>query len=284
MAKISYITFDQLMSSVESDLSNLTDNGMINRGNYIKVVRKVNESIGLKINKERETVLKVTNYKADLPDDFMNLQLAFICGEVKQYSLPGTIFGTHTEDREGCVALGCKTPDRVCLNECGGAFWVAQIYKERTINVNSLVPVRLTKRSLKFCSDDCLNYNFPNSGYEIDIDENQIVTNFREGDLYINYLSDMVDGEGNVLVLDHPMLTPYYEYSVKKHIFENLLVNGDAAVAQTWQMLKQEMKEAKFEAINFVNTPEYTEIQEFYQANRKRFYNKYHRMFYDYQY
>lgn len=284
MAKINYITFDQLMASVESDMQSYADNGMINRGTCIKVVRKVNESIGLKINKEKETVLKVKDYKADLPEDFMFLQLALVCGQVKEYSMPGTVFGTHTEEHNGTINLGCKSPDQVCLNSNGSSFWVSQTYKDRTIKQTSIYPVVLSNKSLKFCSDKCVNYEFKKSPYSIDIENEQIVANFREGDLYFNYLSDMVDDEGNVLVLDHPLLTPYYEYSIKKHLFENFLLNNDADVLQRWQLVKAEMKEAKFEALNFVNTLEYTEIQDVFHANRKRFYNKYHRMFYDYNY
>ncbi len=279
MAKISYITFDQLMASVESDLPSYADNGMINRGTCIKIVRKVNESIGLKINQERETLVTIKNYKADVPDDFMSLQLALTCGEVQEYTLTGAILGTHTEEHNEERVLTCANRDTACLNSSGGIFWVTQHFKERTIKHTTLAPVSVSNKSLKMCASGCLNYRFPKNGYEIDIDENQIVANFREGKLYMNYLSDMVDEEGNIIVLDHPMVTPYYEYAIKKHLFENYLLNSQADVSQAWRLLKEELKEAKFEAINFVNTIEYTEIQDTFEANRRRFYNKYHRMF-----
>lgn len=285
MAKLEYITFDQLMASVESDLPTHADNALINRGAYIKVIRKINASIGLKINQERERVLEIKNYKVDLPEDFMTLQLALACGQVQQYALTGAVLGTHTEEHNEERVLSCKDRDSVCLNSHGGTYWVTQTFKEKTTKHTSLIPVAVSNRSLKFCSNNCLNFKFPKSGYEIDVDENQIVTNFREGKLYINYLSDMLDEEGNVIVLDHPLITPYYEYAVKKQIFENMyLNNADDNLIGRWKLLKGELQEAKFEALNFVNTPEYTDIQDMYQANRKRFYNKYHRMFYDYQY
>lgn len=276
MVNPKYITFDGLMASVESDLSKYADNNMINRGTCIKVVRKVNHDLGLKIFREKEATIKVKNHIADLPADFMYLQLALICGKPIEYNLPaGTVWGTHTQE----VDATCVQPNKTCLNGEGGAFWVTQLYKEKTVKVSQLTPIRISKKGLKYCSEQCVN-NLWSSAYEMDIQEDQIVTNFREGDVYINYLADMVDENNNILVLDHPMLTPYYEYAVKKHILENFLINKQADVAQTLGYINNELKEARTAALNFTNTVEYTDIQDIFIANRNRFYNRYHKMFY----
>ena len=58
---IKYITFSQLMSSVESDMDSFADSGMIDRSKYIKIVRKVNSDLGIRINKEKEKVLTIKN-------------------------------------------------------------------------------------------------------------------------------------------------------------------------------------------------------------------------------
>jgi hypothetical protein len=278
MGNLQYITFDQLMASVESDLSNFADNGLINRGTCIKVVRQVNHDIGLKIFKEKETTVRVENFKADLPEDFLYLQLALLCGDPVEYTLPtGTIWGTHTEEHN--VTIPCRNPDKACLNSCEGTYWVTQTFKEKTTTISKLSPMRLTKKSLKFCADKCLN-NTTSGYYEMDINNGEIVTGFREGDVYLSYLADMVDENNNVLVLDHPMLTPYYEYAVKKHILERILMNGDADVERRLGLLDLRLREARIAALNFINTIEYTDIQDVYQANRKRFYDKYQKMFY----
>lgn len=278
---LQYITFDSLMSSVESDLSSFADNGLINRGSYIKIVRKVNHDIGLKIFKEKEITIKIENYKADLPEDFLYMQLALICGEPQQYYLgPGTVLGTHTEEKQ--IDLTCNNYKGACLNECGGAYWVTQTFKEKTIKFENLRPIRVSKRSHKFCGDACSNLSWSNCAYELDIQDGQIVTNFREGDLYFSYLADMVDIDNNILVLNHPLLRPYYEYAVKKHILENALMNGDAEVERRLGYVNNELKEARISALNFVNTVEYTDIQDMFKANRKIFYNKYQKMFDDY--
>lgn len=279
MSNLKYITFDQLMASVESDLPRFADNGMINRGTFIKVVRGVNHDLGLKIFREREAVVKIENYKGQLPVDFMYLQLGLICGEPQQYNLAaGTIWGTHTEENN--VAAACVRPDNVCLSSNGTSYWVTQVYKEKTVKVTRLAPIQVNMRSRRFCSDKCLNTSW-SSAYEMDIDENgDVVVNFREGELYINYLADMVDEDNNVLLLDHPLLTPYYEYAVKKRLLENLYLNGEPDMERRIADLKVELKDARTNSISFVNTFEYKEIQDVYMHNRNRFYNRYQKMFY----
>lgn len=277
MNNIEYITYDQLMASIESDISSYADSGLIDRGKYIKIARKVNEDLGLKIFKEVEGSLKIENYKADLPPDFKFLQLALICGEPTQYHLgPGSIFGTHTEETN--VTAGCVKPDKICLNSNGGAYWVTQTFKDKTVQLPKLHPIKLTKKSLKYCGDKCVNTTW-SGAYELDLENGQAVTNFREGEIYINYLSDMVDKDNNILIINHPLLVPFYEYAIKKHIFENLLMNGDADVERRYMMIKNELRDARVAALNFLNTVEYTDIQDSYNANRARFYNKYYKMF-----
>lgn len=280
MNNLQYITFNQLMASVESDISSISDNGLVNRGTCIKVARKVNNDLGLKIYREREATIKIENYKADLPEDFLYLQLALICGKPQEFNMPtGTIWGTHTEEKKKEeVVLSCKNPEKACLNSCNGTYWVTQTFKEKTVKVQDLRPIRLTKRSLKFCGDVCINNNW-SGAYELDIKDGEVVANFCDGEIYINYIADMVDKDNNILILDHPMLTPYYEYAMKKHIFENMMLNGDQDVQSRLGYLRDELREARIAALNFVNTVEYTDIQDTFQANRKLFYNKYFRMF-----
>lgn len=274
MAKLNYMTLNQLMASVESDMKKYADNGMIDRGDIIKVVRKVNEDIGLKIYREREAIIEICDFKGELPLDFMSLQMAVACTIEHAYIGP-SVFGTHTYETNIPV-----TPysNATCLNECGGCFWVTQQFKDKVVKYDKLTPLKLTKRAMNHASENCINFGWNRSGYDVDIDEGQLITGFREGKIYISYLADLVDEEGNLLLLDHPLTTEYYEYSVKKQLLENFMMNNDADVSQKLLYIKNELREAKIRALNFVTTPEYDEIVGMYQNNRRSFYNKYHKI------
>lgn len=280
MNNLKYITFDELMASVESDMANYAKNNMINRGNYIKVVRKVNHDLGLKIFGNKEKVLTITDHKADLPEDFMYLQMALGLGEVYLYTGP-SIFGTHTVERETPVIPVCE--DKVTLesSECGTTYWVTQMFKDKVVKHNHIFPLAISNKSIKLCSENCLNLEWSKfAGHQIHVENGQVVTSFREGKVYINYLSDLVDEDNNVLLLDHPKVIPYYEYAVKKSILENILIDGSDDVERRWGLIKNELREARIEALNFVNTTEYKQIQDIFKINRNRFINRYQTMFY----
>lgn len=289
MAQIRYITLDQLMSSVESDMSTFADEGMINRGIAIKVVRKVNEDLGLKINKERHAVIEVKNHKADLPADFQYLQLAMMSGMTQSYHTnAGEQLGNLTEEHQAPTLLPVTS---LCdplaagqqTNDAGGKFYVTQRYQERIVEHRDLHPVRLTPMSMKHCAGDSPHrHHGREASYHIEIEEGYITTSFEEGHLFLSYLTDMTDEEGNVLVLDHPLLTEYYEYSVKKHLLENWMLNSNADVVNKLMYIKNEQKEARIRALNFINTIEYSQIRDFFAQNRLQFAKKYYRMFSDY--
>lgn len=271
-----YITFDQLMASVESDFSSFTDNGMIDRGKAIKIVRKVNEDIGLKIYQEHCAMIEICDFKGELPLDFMYLQMAVACTIEHAYLHGGSVYGTHTIETD--VPVHKLASQGACMNECGGCYWVTQQYKDRVIKYDRLTPLKLCKKAKKYCADNCINLNWDKAAYDIDIEDGKIITGFREGKIYISYLSDMVDEEGNLILIDHPLTTEFYEYSVKKHFLENFMMNNDAEVSQKLGYVKEELRQARIRALNFINTPEYCEIANVYEVNRRAFYNKYIRI------
>jgi len=271
---LKYITLDQLMASVESDLSAFADNSMINRGNVIKVIRRVNEDLGLKIFPEKEVVLKIENYKTSTPVDFYKLQLAYLCGQPLYAWDPRETLGTVTQEFNENVPVNVQCTGNACINECGSCYWVTQLYKGKLRRFGELSPIRVTNTSFSKCETGCPNLTHTSID-EINIDENEIIANVKEGYLYLRYISDMADNENNLLVLDHPNVRDYYEYAVKKHLLENWMINNDADVAQKLIYIKEELKASRFVAINFISTIEPSEIKKIISENRNRFYNKY---------
>lgn len=280
---LKYRSFDQLMSSVESDLQTYADENLIDRSKLIKEVRTVNADLGLKINKEREAVIDVREYKADLPEDFMYLQIALSC-HTTHTRIP-TIRGiqteahsVHQEDRD--VPIIIKNPQNVCFNQCEGAIWVTQKQGDKVHSFQHIERLGVTSSSIPFCSEDCFNFKFRESANIINIlNENEASFSFRHGKVYINYLTDMTDEDGNLLIIDHPLIRDYYEYRIKAKIFENFLANKDGDFLQIYQIMQAELRQARIKAIGIVNTPEYGEWLDIQKQNRHRFYHKYIRYF-----
>lgn len=281
-----YKTFDQLMASIESELPTYADSGLIDRRNFIKVVRRVNEDLGLKIFTDKDAMMKVTDHKGILPADFRFLQLALACSVnyVKVPKLRGIQTEAHSSKDED-VPLDIINPcDNKCaINECNGVMWITQKVGDKTLKYEHIEKLSLSKASHPFCSDTCINFRFrsPNQMH-IDTDGETAHFSFKEGDIYLSYLSDMVDSDNNVLILDHPLVNDYYEYAVKKRLFENLEINKEGDFLRDFQLVSEEYRKARIAAISFVNTPEYGDIIKIHEFNRRRFYNRYARYFDEY--
>jgi hypothetical protein len=281
-----YITFTELMISVESDLDSYADEGMIDRSKYIKTVQTVNADLSLSINPEKEAVLDIKNYRATLPSDFETLDCVFLCEEAKPCPIvtpsvdPSKIVREHdcTIEVDLCDACPDTTcPDGSQANMCGQCFKIYEYQPmDVTIQYSRCLPIKLTKRAKRACSDNCPSKYDDRGTYMLDIDDNIItIDGVKEGKLYMAYCSDMVNGEGELILPNHPLVRRYYETAVIYDIFKNYYWNKDSDVNNQLQLAKQELREARIEAMNFAYMPEFCEIHDYYKGRRANFTRKY---------
>ncbi len=86
---IKYRTFGQLLEDISVDFRNLSLENMIEPQQLIKVAKRVNYDLGLRIMQTKETILEVEKGRVKLPDDFYVLNFALLCGHVTvNQSLP----------------------------------------------------------------------------------------------------------------------------------------------------------------------------------------------------
>lgn len=78
---LKYRTFDSLLEDVMIDFQVFALENMIEPQTLIKVARKANYLLGLRINQTREVILEVEHGRVKLPDDFYTFNYALICGE-----------------------------------------------------------------------------------------------------------------------------------------------------------------------------------------------------------
>jgi len=140
---------------------------------------------------------------------------------------------------------------------------------------NTLIPLSIEKS--KSISPDCLNLN-RHDWHKAVIKNGFLVTNFQEGVVHVNYQSLMEDDEGNLLVMDHPLVNEFYEYALKQRVYENLYMSGENVV-NFLQLVEQRLKAARNNALSFVNTPDFRELKQVWEMNRKAQYHNYYNMF-----
>ena len=91
-----YRTFDQLLEDVTVDFSTFALENMIEPQQLIKVAKRINYDLGLRLNQQKEILLEVCHGRVKLPDDFYTFNFAFVCGEfVQQVGYGSMASGTH---------------------------------------------------------------------------------------------------------------------------------------------------------------------------------------------
>jgi hypothetical protein len=310
---LKYRTFDQLLEDVTIDLNTFALENMIEPQQLIKVVRKVNYQLGLRINQTKEVILDVTHKKVKLPDDFYTFNFALICGDFKEVvGYDGLAGGTNMQEvrysdwPNEVTSCGCPVDNTCCLNgkegiclthnpeapygdtsikprvflNCKGeAYELIQIINPGVVRqYRYLKPLRMKASQNIDCECPNLYYDTPDQGW---IKDGFLNTTFETGKVYLNYQGDMTDDNGNLMVPDHELLNDYYEYALKQRIFENLFINGED-VAQRMQLIDVKLREARNNALSLVNTPNFKEMEKLWWTNRKAQYGKYYYMFMSY--
>lgn len=290
---LKYRTFDQLFEDVSVDFRNFTLDGKVEPATLIKVARRCNYELGFRIYRTRQVILEVEHYKVRLPDDFHILNYALVCGEYTvTEALPQ---GTHIEERlvgptytpdpgvpDACAVPDpdpCEEPDpctNTCLTKCGQEYQLVQKIHTSTRTYKQMFKLYIKEGDKIEC--DCPNTQWQGAENEAHIENGFLKTNFKSGKVYINYMGDMIDDEGNVLVPDHELINEYYEYALKERILENLIWN-DEPVGNKYELVAMKLRAARNNAMTIVNTPNFKEMQKLWAVNRKAQYHKYYNMF-----
>jgi hypothetical protein len=311
---LKYRTFDQLLEDVSIDMNTFALENMIEPQQLIKLVRKLNYKLGLRINQTREIILEVTHGKVKLPDDFYTFNFALVCGDYQLITgYDGFASGTniqevpYTDWPNNVTECGCPKDNRCCLNGKEGicithnpdapygdtsvhprrvflnckneAYELVQVVNPSATRLfRNLSPLRMKSSQEIECDCPNLYWNTTNQGW---IKNGFLYTTFDTGKVYLNYQGDLVDDNGNLLVPDHELLNDYYEYALKYRILENLFMNGEDVSARM-QVIAGQVRESKNEAMSMVNTPNFREMEELWWTNRRAMYGKYYDMFKSY--
>jgi len=96
---LKYRTFDQLLEDVSIDLNTFALENMIEPQTLIKLARKLNYDLGLRINQTKEVILEICHGKVKLPDDFYTFNFAMVCGEFTlAETYGGQVSGTNIQE------------------------------------------------------------------------------------------------------------------------------------------------------------------------------------------
>jgi hypothetical protein len=318
---LEYRTYDQLLSEVQSDFKKYDLEDFINPQEFIKVARRCNRELGLRIFKTKEVVLDVVNGRAKLPNNFQVLNFAFIL--VDHFTVEPLISGTHVEsvnlgpvynpgnwkDVDFCShpilpkepeCTPCAVPHPHSCNDCGSKFESCSCKPVGDVKLDCKGNFTVLTQRFKFHtrrwttmrairiinSPDVVDPNCPNKTWQAHdsayLKDRFIYPSFKTGKLYINYQGMMEDDDGNLLVPDHELLNEFYEYAIKQRIIENMIMNGENVNSNQIQIIETRLKAARNNAYSVVNTPNFNELRRIWEVNRMAQYHNFYTMFRSY--
>lgn len=291
--ELKYRTFDELLSEVSTDLRVYANEGMIEPAQLIKVAQKISSELGLKIHTTKEKVLEINHGHAKLPDDFYTINMALTCVRTKiiQPFLSGLVREDIIVDPSECspavdpcnkcgqtVECFCQKTYSVCENTCVKVIEKSQFITREYEHFHRLyiVPSKQVEPGNPFKRNECVGTAEVKNGY-------LYVHGIDCGYVYISYQAALEDEEGNLLVIDHPIINEYYEYALKQRILENLYLNGED-VSQRISLIEPRYRAARNNAMSLVNTPDFQQMFEAWKNNRARMHQRYYEPFRSYFY
>lgn len=169
----------------------------------------------------------------------------------------------------------CVQP-RIFLDCKGDAFELIQVVQTEIRHWKAMLPLRLVSPTHQISS--CCPNLYVYCKDEVWIKDGFLHSNLSCGTIYMNYEGNLEDDEGNMLVPDHELLNPFYEYKLKDKIYEVLSDNGED-VERRMDRNAIRLRFARSQAQSVVNMPEISEIANVYKLNRQAYNVRYVDMF-----
>jgi hypothetical protein len=264
----------ELIAIVKGDMRKQADEGLIDEGTLIKTVMYCNDKLGIPIREVKQVCLPVIEYKAKLPLNFEKLYYA------------AGLLATNT------IIHHQKNPfdnqfDRDIIYEAdldraklGGvenySVTVKRITNTTIHNYGNWISLEVAPNSFSHCHVSCPNMR-KKGKHMIEINGDEILTPFRSGEIYIMYLGAMKDEMGNILFPFNPIITPYYEWSLKEKILTDAIFNSDGNYGELLKLAKQERLKAWLDAFDITTTREYGDYISEQRKKELGWYNQYFR-------
>lgn len=226
----------ELFAIVKNDLRQMDDEGLIDEGVLIKTVMYCNDKLGIGVREIKQACIPVEDYKAKLPLNFEKLYFVAAIKATNTMTVEGRNPFNNNFDRDVIYEAD------IARDDFGGTDnYMVTIKRNQKITVHncqSFIGLDVFQGNSDLCHISCPNLRKPGK-YTVRIEDGHLITPFRHGEIYIMYIANMTDEEGNILFPFHPRITPYYEWALVEKVIMNVIFNSDAGDTATKLKLAQ---------------------------------------------
>lgn len=267
---------DELMAIVKNDFRKLDAEGLIDDGTCIKTIMACNERLGIPIREIKQGCIPVHEYKAKLPLNFD--KLFFVTALTATNSITMSMRNPFSNSFDRDVIYEAEV-DRGSLGNPDSYGVTIKRTENVTIhNSMGFIELGVSPSSQSSCHVSCPNTTRKGK-YTVTIEDDYINTPFRSGEIYIMYLANMQDEDGHLLFPFHPLITPYYEWSIKEKVLEDTIFNADGDYAAMYKLAQSNRVKAWLDAFNVTSTREYGDYVDMQKKKELGWYNEYFKFF-----
>jgi hypothetical protein len=266
----------ELLAIVRNDFRKLDDEGMIDEGRLIKTVMACNDRLGIPIREIKQKCIQVVDFKAKLPLNFEKLY--FVAATRSSNTM--VVDGRNPFDNkfDSDVIYEAELDRGSLGNTDSYSVTILRNTQTTVHNISTLTALDVHPSSHGLCHISCPNIR-KKGKYTVTIEDDHINTPFRAGELYIMYLGTMEDEEGNILFPFHPLITPYYEWSVKEKVLMDCIFNQDGNYGELYKLAQSERVKAWLDAFNITTEKGYGEYVDLQRKKELGWYNQYFKFF-----
>jgi len=281
-----YTPLDEFIADITAsnyfkDNPHLVDEASIARWVFLELKR-----FGRAVMGQYEEVVHVSNYRANLPENFSSLNLAIYC-DVDFVSYPAGTDPIRVQSR--LIGERITTPEVTLCEEClpiedttqCSERIVENFYMDATkvsVAYKNFQYVTLGKDLIRSsCASDCANRGIKDSPYSINIKGTTLYSTFKEGTVYMRYYGLPMSEECLPVIpkTQNGFLEQYLEYNVKRRILEDAMMSGDTTNKQfMFQFYLKKEEELLNSAKSDVSNLDMLSLFRAIGRNRKRM-NKY---------
>lgn len=270
MKIIDYIPFSEFITLVKQELKSYDSQGYINDGDLIQKVMWCNEKLGIPIHTVKQVILQVENNKCVLPKDFYKVYylsaLNVTQTSVTNWSNPWDNSKDRTSTYDADVQKGVF----------GGDEYTRVVYKK---SGSEIIQSYYNWSELELIGREFAHIGFMNkiSKNKVEIEDGEMKTNFRTGEIYMMYVANMTSENGEILVPFHPLITNWYVWTCVESIITNLIFDSDEDLNKLKlqkDLVVDEKNKAWIPCWSFCNKKEFMEWQHSQKQKELSWYNK----------
>lgn len=268
---INYVPAEEVIIEVKNTLSPYFEKGALDSSYLYPPIRLCLSKMGVRILPVKKDVIRVENFKAELPCQFYKLVFAVACGaeEFVELDYLNTKLEEYTVDSPTAIDV-CSTRCDYCEDACGNLYSIKQYFNTYAVEFKSLYPLKITPDARPFCTEKCFEYQ--QRGNEITIKNGHIYTGFEAGTIYLEYLTTLEE-DGELMIPDDERIKDWIKHEILFVCFRKLYLNGDGDVQQRLNWVQSQLAISQVLASNIYKrftTKEYYDL-------RRTLYSRFHK-------